>query len=425
MAWEDLESKLTQLQNKLSDTERILHPVETISLRDYWRTRLVEERVLWERKLEKERIEKEVLKEQVEQHRTKMKELEWRIEQLANELLRQTQLWEEKFKTKDAEYKLALRVKEEELRLQQAVGPGAPPYPGARAYADLGLIEEKKELEKKLEKLETERIEERKQLEDRLAEQEKNWETRLAEEIRKIDHQLRKEYEETLKIHEQAHLFTTEELARGFAHRLRNSVGIISGLVQICLTDSAIKGATKESLDTVVKTIDELITQIDDFVKLTYLPEIVYHPLLVNRVLVPLIEEIKTKCEEQKIELVKKFRPDLPMVMADLHLLEEAFMNIIVNALEAMPAGGTLLLETDFDAEKEEVIVKFIDTGIGIPEHQKDKIFQSFFTTKRGAKGLGLSRTRRIIDLHHGLLLVESVENKGTTVTVRLPAVIE
>lgn len=433
MAWEDLESKLAQLESKLLAAEKAMRtvpPEEMVfavpSFRDYWRTRLIEERMLWERRFEKERSEKETLKEQIDQHRVKIKELEWRLEQLAGELNQQRQLWEEKLKTKDAEYKLALKIKEEEFRLEQGVSV-------TRGYpADLELIEAKKDLERRLEEIEGKRIEEKRKweeekekLENRLVETEKIWQEKLNEEIKKISHQLRGEYEKNLVIHEQAHLYTTEELARGFAHRLRNSVGIISGLVQIVLSDPAIRGPLKESLESVVKTVDETIGQIDDFVKLTFIPEMVLQPSAVNPVLERVLSEIEPKCAEQKIEIVKKFKPDLPQVELDRHLLEEAFLNILINSLEAMPTGGILTIETDFNGEKEEVTIKIIDTGVGILEHQLDKIFQSFFTTKKGAKGLGLSQARRIIDLHHGLINVESVKDKGTTVTMRLPAEIE
>lgn len=436
MAWEDLESKLLQLENRLSEAEKTMRtvPAEEMvytvpSFRDYWRMRLVEERMLWERRLERERNEKALLSEQVEQHRIKIRELEYRVEQLNIEINQQRQLWEERLKTKEAEYKLAIKMREEELRLEQAVAP----YPVSRGYAgDLELLEKKKDLEHQLEKIESERIqekrkwdEEREKLEKRIFEAEKIWQEKLNEEMRKIDHQLRKEYEETLVLHEQAHLFTTEEMARGFAHRLRNSVGIISGLVQLVLSDPAIRGGLKENLENVVKTIDELIIQIEDFVKLTYIPEMVLQPLPINPLLERLLDEIEPKCKEQNIQIVKNLQANLPPVEIDAHLFEEGLLNILINAIEAMPTGGTLTVETDPDKAKKEVVIKITDMGVGIPEHQLSKVYQSFFTTKKGAKGLGLSRARRIIDLHHGLIKIESVKDKGTTVTIRLPAVLE
>lgn len=436
MAWEDLESKLTQLENRLSEAEKTMRtvPAEEVvytvpSFRDYWRMRLVEERMLWEKRLERERNEKAILSEQIEQHRIKIREFEWRIEQLTGEINQQRQLWEEKLKTKDAESKLALKIKEEELRLEQAAGP----YPVTRGYpADLELLEKKKDLEHELEKIESERIqekrkweEEKEKLEKRIFEAEKIWQDKLNEEIKKIDHQLKKDYEQTLIIHEQAHLFTTEEIARGFAHRLRNSVGIISGLVQLVLSDPAIRGGLKQSLEDVVKTVDELITQIEDFVKLTYIPEMVLQPLPINPLLERLLNEIEPKCKEQNIQIVRNLQTQLPKVEIDTHLFEEGLLNIFINAIEAMPTGGTLTVESDPDEAKKEVVIKIIDTGVGIPEHQLSKLYQSFFTTKKGAKGLGLSKTRRIVDLHHGLIKIESIKDKGTTVIIKLPSVIE
>lgn len=174
-----------------------------------------------------------------------------------------------------------------------------------------------------------------------------------------------------------------------------------------------------------MKTVDELITQIEDFVKLTYIPEMVLQPSAINPVLDRVLSEIEPKCKEQNIQIVKNFNTQLPAVGVDVHLFEEGLLNILINAIEAMPTGGTLTVETTLEDAKKEVVVKIIDTGVGIPDHQVGKIYQSFFTTKKGAKGLGLSKTRRIVDLHHGLMKVESVKDKGTTIIIRLPAVVE
>ncbi len=436
MAWEDLESKLLQLENRLSEAEKTMRtvPAEELvytvpSFRDYWRMRLIEERMLWEKRLERERNEKAILTGQIDQQRIKVKELEWRIEQLTVEINQQRQLWEEKLRTKDAESRLALKMREEELRFEQP----SVPYPATRGYpADLDLLEKKKDLERELEKIESERIQEKKKweeekerLEARIFEAEKIWQDKLSEETKKIDRQLKKDYEQILITHEQAHLFTTEEIARGFAHRLRNSVGIISGLVQLVLSDPSIKGGLKQSLEDVVKTIDELITQIEDFVKLTYIPEMVLQPTVINAVLERLLSEIEPKCKEQNIQIMKNFRAELPKVAIDAHLFEEALLNIFINAIEAMPSGGTLTVETDPEETKKEVVTRIIDTGMGIPDHQINKIYQSFFTTKKGAKGLGISRARRIIDLHHGLIKIESAKDKGTKIIINLPALIE
>jgi signal transduction histidine kinase len=133
------------------------------------------------------------------------------------------------------------------------------------------------------------------------------------------------------------------------------------------------------------------------------------------------------KPENVKIE--KNFLSPLPRIMVDPNSMEQAFLNIILNAQKAMPRGGTFTILTralpgrmEDGKEVQEVQIVFEDTGMGIPTENLPKIFNPFFSTRSDGTGLGLSITKNIIEEHGGRIEVESQVNVGTKFTITLPA---
>ena len=106
-------------------------------------------------------------------------------------------------------------------------------------------------------------------------------------------------------------------------------------------------------------------------------------------------------------------------INADVDLLKQAFLNLVVNGIEAMPEGGTMTVETF--KHPDEVEIRVSDTGCGIPEELREKIFRLYFTTKQTGSGIGLAMTFRMIQLHGGTIGFTSQPNQGTTFVVRLP----
>jgi signal transduction histidine kinase len=115
------------------------------------------------------------------------------------------------------------------------------------------------------------------------------------------------------------------------------------------------------------------------------------------------------------------------MAVIDPSQIERVFMNMIINAAEAMQAGGRLTLATHYDPAHRLIEVEFRDTGHGIPEENLERIFDPFFTTKDAGHGtgLGLAISYGIVKEHRGSISVESVAGQGTTFTIRLPVTIE
>jgi two-component system NtrC family sensor kinase len=143
-----------------------------------------------------------------------------------------------------------------------------------------------------------------------------------------------------------------------------------------------------------------------------------------NDVVEKIVLLLRHKMELQEIELSVELFPDLPDITGDLSQIQQSIMNLVFNAMEAMPEGGRLTLRTSFDAEKQLVLMEVQDTGHGVPEQDRSRIFEPFFSTKTDNKGvgLGLAVVYGIIREHHGGLELESQVGKGTLFRISLPS---
>ena len=120
------------------------------------------------------------------------------------------------------------------------------------------------------------------------------------------------------------------------------------------------------------------------------------------------------------VKIKTRLQPDIPLVRIDAGMIKQVFINIIKNAIEAMPKGGDLMITT-ISLDKT-VLIEITDTGMGIPADIHDKILDPYFTTKESGTGLGLTICSKIISDHGGHIKIMSKENEGTTVIVDLPS---
>jgi signal transduction histidine kinase len=134
-----------------------------------------------------------------------------------------------------------------------------------------------------------------------------------------------------------------------------------------------------------------------------------------------LVTEVAGQIVRPGIRVESHFDVDVTPVNVDRALLAEALRNIVGNACEAMPNGGTLRLSTALSQESGFVEIAIGDTGPGIPHEDLERIFNLYFTTKKNGNGLGMPLALRAIDLHHGTMDVQSEVGTGTTVVIRLP----
>jgi signal transduction histidine kinase len=125
----------------------------------------------------------------------------------------------------------------------------------------------------------------------------------------------------------------------------------------------------------------------------------------------------------RELQIVKDLDPNLPLVPSDVQQLSQVFMNILLNAAEAMEGKGTLTIRTALDSDGARVRIEISDTGLGIPEEIQSRIFEPFFTTKDVGQGtgLGLSIAYGIIENHQGRISVKSKPGQGATFVISLP----
>ncbi|MGE5237679.1 MAG: ATP-binding protein [Chloroflexota bacterium] len=211
-------------------------------------------------------------------------------------------------------------------------------------------------------------------------------------------------------------------LAAGIAHEIGNPLTSIFSFVQI-LKEIEHDEFKKESLHTIhfhINRISEILKQLSGFTKM---PVGEAKECQVNDVIESSIVLIQYDKKAREIAMNRELDPSLPMVTADKNQLSQVFVNLILNAIDAMPEGGTLTVKSFLRGG--DVVVQFQDTGVGIPQEDLIKIFDPFYTTKEKGTGLGLAVSYNIVKKMNGTLTVESQTGRGTIFTITLPVFVK
>jgi PAS domain S-box-containing protein len=176
------------------------------------------------------------------------------------------------------------------------------------------------------------------------------------------------------------------------------------------------------SLDVLEAEIDRAAGVVDRFMEVVYPSELDRQPVDLNSVLQELATLLQAEWQAKGVVLTVRLNRDLPPSQGDEQMLRRAFMNLIVNACQAMPRGGRVTISTEAETE---VLLKVTigDEGVGIPPEDVERIFNMYYTTKPEGTGIGLALVRRVVDLHHGSIEILSTIGRGTNVIVRLPTV--
>ena len=229
-------------------------------------------------------------------------------------------------------------------------------------------------------------------------------------------------------------LSSVGRLAAGVAHEIGNPIGIILGYIEILrqqICKNSDNSGPLERLEKEVMRIDTIIRELLSFSRPT---TVSLQPIQANEVIAEATTIISHQKGFQGIKLKLVLDKALPTIMADDRLLQQVFINLLINAMDAMPEGGDLSVATeyrsvsnhgplDYTLPSEGITISFRDSGVGIDQKHLEKIFDPFYTTKSPGKGtgLGLSVCHRIIESLGGVIRVHSIPGKGTTVTVMLP----
>ncbi len=217
-------------------------------------------------------------------------------------------------------------------------------------------------------------------------------------------------------------------LAAEVAHEIRNPLTVMKLLyhsLNLKFPDTDPRAKDVRIIESKIEHLNKIVEQILTFARTTE-PQL--SPLNLNELIDELGLLVRHKLANQNVRLVRKLQPDLPLVMGDAPQLEQAFLNLILNAAEAMPEGGTLTIkshtirESRSRAARMHVALEFRDTGKGMSEEMQQRAFKGALSTdKSKGTGLGLAIVGRIIENHHGKIRIKSQPGSGTVVRTMLP----
>jgi two-component system NtrC family sensor kinase len=210
-------------------------------------------------------------------------------------------------------------------------------------------------------------------------------------------------------------------LTSQIAHELNNPIYGIMNTLELLKTEIPPESKRRRILDLSLSEIQRLSEMLRNMLSFSKPEEEKRRPIKIDELIEGILLVMEKQMRESNIQVEISFNPDIPEIMASTNQMRQVMLNILKNAKEAMPKGGTLTVRTS--REDNRVLIHIQDTGMGVPEENRDKIFEAFFTTKQKVKGvgLGLSVCYGIIKDHGGDIKVESEEGKGTTFIISLP----
>ncbi len=213
------------------------------------------------------------------------------------------------------------------------------------------------------------------------------------------------------------------KLAAGVAHQINNPLGGITLFAKLMLEEYELEDGVREDLQRILRDAERCRDTVKELLEFTRQTRHFMRPHDINKALDRTMFLLENQSLFQNITIEKKLGKNIPMVTGDIQQINHMFMNIILNAAQAMEGSGRLCLETGLLPEKERVVITISDTGPGISEENLSHIFDPFFTTKEEGKGtgLGLSLAYNIVENHGGSITPRSTVGKGTTFIIELP----
>ena len=217
-------------------------------------------------------------------------------------------------------------------------------------------------------------------------------------------------------------LSASGRLTRGVAHEVKNPINAI--VLHLHLLQSKLQQmdpSTRRHVDIIGSEIHRLDRVVQILVDFTRPRDLKLEEVDLRRVLDEVASLAAPDADQHAVAIIRNL-PDLSLpVKVDLDFMKQAILNVVINGVQAMSEGGQLTIS----ARREEttVVVEVQDTGGGIPREAQEKIFELYFTTKKGGSGIGLAQTYQVMQWHYGSVDFETAEGKGTKFRLRLPVV--
>ena len=209
------------------------------------------------------------------------------------------------------------------------------------------------------------------------------------------------------------------EMAASFVHGIRNPLGIISGSAET-LKKKIPEPVQSEMIQFIREESERINRMLTNFLEFAKPKPPTFQEVNLKDILRRTVDLSSIPARERGVQVVQEYPQDKVSLFLDPEQIHEAFVNLELNALEAMPAGGTLRI-TLTQKENKDVIIRVSDTGVGIPAGRESKIFDPFFTTKEQGTGLGLTIVHTVVKNHGGTISVANNDGGGATFTISLP----
>jgi len=214
-------------------------------------------------------------------------------------------------------------------------------------------------------------------------------------------------------------------LAGGLAHEIRNPLSTISMNLQLLREDWSDPQTDRErrtvrKLEVLGREVKRLESILGDFLRYAGRNKLSKLPTRLNDVVEEVLEFLGPKFAESGVELRFFVGEELPKILLDRDAIKQVLMNLVLNAVQAMPDGGELMVRTALDASGR-VVLEVTDTGEGIPADLLEQIWEVYYSRRKTGTGMGLPTARRIVEEHDGEIAVVSEVGKGTRFTIRLP----
>ncbi len=208
-------------------------------------------------------------------------------------------------------------------------------------------------------------------------------------------------------------------LSAGMAHEIKNPLASIKGMTQVLEENLDDPAFVEKYQEIVPRQIDRINNLVEKLLRFGQSKGLAMNRVDLNRVIGEVLGLLENQCRKKGIKVVEEMRK-VPEIEGDSEQLSQVFMNLFLNAIQAMPQGGTLFIKSSVQSLNY-VCLEVSDTGVGIPSDKLDKIFDPFFSSKEGGTGMGLAVAYRIVKEHGGEINVESEVGKGTEFRIWLP----
>jgi signal transduction histidine kinase len=214
-------------------------------------------------------------------------------------------------------------------------------------------------------------------------------------------------------------------LAGALAHEIKNPLSTIRLNMELLaedLEDAQSPGQRRavKRIDVMQRECQRLQDLLDSFLNFAKVRQLNLQPTDLNKEIDEALDFFAPEAAAAGVEIVRYLDPELPRVLLDGESFRGALFNLLLNAKQAMPDGGQIVVRTSERGGN--VVLDVIDTGVGIDDHTAAHMFEAFFSTKPGGSGLGLPTTGKIIEAHGGQIHVQSEVGRGTKFTIELPA---